>query len=73
VGSVGWPGGFGGWWRADRLDNSIVIFLAHNVVERHQFAQGVGFGVYGAITEFQSLAAARNGKHFSTHSADYLA
>jgi hypothetical protein len=73
VGSVGWPGGFGGWWRADRLDNSIMIFLAHNVVERHQFAQGVGFGVYGAITEFQSLAAARNGKHFSTHSADYLA
>jgi CubicO group peptidase (beta-lactamase class C family) len=57
LGSVGWPGGFGGWWRADRLDNSVMLFLAHNIVERHQFAQGIGFGVYGAITEFQRLAA----------------
>jgi CubicO group peptidase (beta-lactamase class C family) len=57
LGSVGWPGGFGGWWRADRLDDSVMIFLAHNIVERDQFAQGIGFGVYGAITEFQALAA----------------
>lgn len=56
-GSIGWPGGFGGWWRADRSDNSIMIFLAHNIVERAQFARGIGFGVYGAITEFQRLAA----------------
>jgi CubicO group peptidase (beta-lactamase class C family) len=58
VGSVGWPGGFGGWWRADSVDDSILIFLAHNIVERDQFARGVGFGVYGAITEFQDLASA---------------
>jgi CubicO group peptidase (beta-lactamase class C family) len=55
-GAVGWPGGFGGWWRADASDGSVLIFLAHNIVERDQFAQGVGFGVYGAIAEFQTLA-----------------
>jgi CubicO group peptidase (beta-lactamase class C family) len=55
-GAVGWPGGFGGWWRADAADDSVLIFLAHNIVERDQFTQGVGFGVYGAIAEFQTLA-----------------
>jgi hypothetical protein len=34
-----------------------MIFLAHHIVERPQVAQGVGFGLYGAITEVQSLAA----------------
>jgi CubicO group peptidase (beta-lactamase class C family) len=57
-GAVGWPGGFGGWWRADPADGSVLIFLAHNAVERDQFAKGVGFGVYGAIAEFQTLASA---------------
>jgi CubicO group peptidase (beta-lactamase class C family) len=57
-GAVGWPGGFGGWWRADPANGSVLIFLAHNVVERDQFAKGVGFGVYGAIAEFQTLASA---------------
>jgi CubicO group peptidase (beta-lactamase class C family) len=58
VGTVGWPGGFGGWWQADPNDNSVLIFLTHNLVERDQFAQGIGFGVYGAITEFHRLASA---------------
>ena len=58
VGAVGWPGGFGGWWQADPNDDSVLIFLAHNMVERDQFAQGIGFGVYGAITQFQALASA---------------
>jgi CubicO group peptidase (beta-lactamase class C family) len=57
VGAVGWPGGFGGWWQADPNDNSVLIFLAHNIIEREQFAQGIGFGVYGAITQFQALAS----------------
>jgi CubicO group peptidase (beta-lactamase class C family) len=57
VGSVGWPGGFGGWWRADRRDNSILIFLSHNMVTRDQFAQGIGFRVYDAITQFARLAS----------------
>lgn len=57
VGSVGWPGGFGGWWQADPSDGSIAIFLAHNLVEREQLSQGIGLGIYGAIAEFQRLAA----------------
>jgi CubicO group peptidase (beta-lactamase class C family) len=56
VGSVGWPGGFGGWWRSDREDQSVAIFLSHTMVERAQLAQGIGFAVYEAITEFQALA-----------------
>jgi CubicO group peptidase (beta-lactamase class C family) len=58
VGAVGWPGGFGGWWQADPSDNAVLIFLAHNMVERDQFAKGIGFGVYGAIMQFQALASA---------------
>ncbi|MEO8623689.1 MAG: serine hydrolase domain-containing protein, partial [bacterium] len=27
VGTVGWPGGFGGWWQADPTDNSVMVFL----------------------------------------------
>ena len=58
VGTVGWPGGFGGWWQADPNDNSVLIFLAHNIVERDQFDNGIGFAVYGAITQFHALASA---------------
>ena len=57
VGSVGWPGGFGGWWQADPNDNSVLVFLTHNIIELDQFAKGIGFGVYGAITRFQALAS----------------
>lgn len=58
VGAVGWPGGFGGWWQADPNDNSVLILLAHNIVEMDQFAQGIGFGIYEAIAKFQALASA---------------
>jgi len=58
VGAVGWPGGFGGWWQADPNNNSVLILLAHNMVEMEQFAQGIGFGIYEAITKFQVLATA---------------
>jgi CubicO group peptidase (beta-lactamase class C family) len=57
VGAVGWPGGFGGWWRADPNDNSVLIFLAHNMVELEQLFNGIGLGVYDAITQFQVLAS----------------
>lgn len=57
VGSVGWPGAWGGWWQADPNDKSVLIFLAHNMVELNQFAQGIGFGVFDAILRFQSLAS----------------
>jgi CubicO group peptidase (beta-lactamase class C family) len=57
VGAVGWPGAFGGWWQADPGDNSVAIFLAHNVVELEQLANGVGLGIYGAIAQFQKLVS----------------
>jgi CubicO group peptidase (beta-lactamase class C family) len=59
AGSVGWPGGFGGWWRADPHDGSVLIFLAHNIVEPDQFARGIGWGVYDAIARFQTAASAQ--------------
>ena len=58
VGSVGWPGAWGGWWQADPNDNSILIFLAHNMVELDQLAEGIGFGVFDAISQFHRLASA---------------
>lgn len=57
LGSVGWPGGFGGWWRADPTDGSVMVFLCHNMVERAQFENGIGLDVYGAMSTFQTLAA----------------
>jgi CubicO group peptidase (beta-lactamase class C family) len=58
AGAVGWPGAFGGWWQADPNDNSVMIFLTHNIIEADQFSTGIGFGVYDAITQFQKLASA---------------
>jgi CubicO group peptidase (beta-lactamase class C family) len=57
IGAVGWPGAFGGWWQADPNDNAVMIFLTHNIIEAEQYAAGVGFGVYNAITQFQKLAS----------------
>jgi CubicO group peptidase (beta-lactamase class C family) len=59
VGTVGWPGAFGGWWQADPNDKSVMIFLAHNMVERDQYEEGIGFGVYGAITQFYKLGSGK--------------
>jgi CubicO group peptidase (beta-lactamase class C family) len=58
VGAVGWPGAWGGWWQADPNDESILIFLAHNMVGLHQMANGIGLGVWGAIAKFHELASA---------------
>jgi CubicO group peptidase (beta-lactamase class C family) len=57
VGAVGWPGAFGGWWQADPNDQSVLIFLAHSMLERDQLAAGIGFGVYRAIEAFHALAS----------------
>ena len=57
AGAVGWPGGFGGWWQADPNDNSVLIFLTHNLVELDQLAAGIGLGAYRAITAFHALAS----------------
>lgn len=56
-GAVGWPGAFGGWWRADPAAGTVMIFLSHNMLEPGQLARGIGLGVYDAITRFQREAA----------------
>ncbi len=58
MGAVGWPGAFGGWWRADPSNNSVLIFLAHNMLELDQLLSGIGLGVFEAITQFQAQSAA---------------
>jgi len=56
-GTVSWPGAFGGWWEADPEKGSVLIFLAHNMVDLPQMAKGIGLGVWGAIETFQTLAS----------------
>jgi CubicO group peptidase (beta-lactamase class C family) len=58
VGTVGWPGAYGGWWQADPTDGSVMIFLAQNGLDLEQVSQGIGLGVYTAITDFHALASA---------------
>ncbi len=56
VGTVGWPGAFGGWWQADPTDGSVMVFLAHNGLNFERMAQGHGLGVFAAIEHFHGLA-----------------
>jgi CubicO group peptidase (beta-lactamase class C family) len=58
VGTIGWPGAYGSWWQADPNDSSVLIFLAHNMVEPHQMARGIGLGVWSAIATFHEIASA---------------
>src|SRR5207342_3839267 len=58
VGTVGWPGAYGGWWQADPTDDSVLIFLAHNMVELQQMASGIGLDAWSAIAKFHELASA---------------
>jgi CubicO group peptidase (beta-lactamase class C family) len=58
VGTVGWPGAYGGWWQADPTDNSVLIFLAHNMLELQQMASGIGLDAWSAISKFHELASA---------------
>jgi CubicO group peptidase (beta-lactamase class C family) len=60
VGTIGWPGAFGGWWQADPNDGSVLIFLAHNMVGLDQMARGIGLGVWGTIATFHQRASARS-------------
>ena len=57
IGTVGWPGAFGGWWQADPVDRSVMIFLAHNALDPARLADGIGLGVYGAIEEFHAMGS----------------
>jgi CubicO group peptidase (beta-lactamase class C family) len=56
VGTIGWPGAYGGWWQADPNDRSVLIFLAHNMADLHQMARGIGLGVWSAIATFHGVA-----------------
>ena len=56
VGTIGWPGAYGGWWQADPTDGSVLIFLTHNMVELPQMMRGIGLDVWDAIVEFHALA-----------------
>jgi CubicO group peptidase (beta-lactamase class C family) len=57
-GAVSWPGAYGGWWLADPKENTIFIFLAHNMVDPPQLAKGIGLGVWAAIDDAQRVALA---------------
>jgi CubicO group peptidase (beta-lactamase class C family) len=56
IGSVGWPGAYGGWWSADPIKKTISIFLTHSMTELKQLAQGIGFELYEAIDIFSSYS-----------------
>jgi CubicO group peptidase (beta-lactamase class C family) len=56
IGSVGWPGAYGGWWSADPVKKVISIFLTHSMTEPKQLAQGIGFEVYEAIDIFSNYS-----------------
>lgn len=58
VGTVGWPGGFGGWWQADPTTGTVMVFLTHNLVEPIQAEFGIGRAVYEAIGRFHAAATA---------------
>jgi CubicO group peptidase (beta-lactamase class C family) len=57
VGTVGWPGAYGGFWQADPTDGSVMILLMHNMVDLEQLERGFGLAGYGVIMEFQALAS----------------
>jgi CubicO group peptidase (beta-lactamase class C family) len=56
IGTIGWPGAYGGWWQADPTDRSVLIFLSHNMLELSQMARGIGLGVWSAIASFHATA-----------------
>jgi CubicO group peptidase (beta-lactamase class C family) len=58
IGTVGWPGAYGGWWQADPIEQSVMVFLAHNAFELPALAKGFGLGVYSAIEAFHATGSA---------------
>jgi CubicO group peptidase (beta-lactamase class C family) len=58
IGTIGWPGAYAGWWQADPNDQSVLIFLSHNMLELSQMARGIGLGAWSAIASFHAIATA---------------
>jgi CubicO group peptidase (beta-lactamase class C family) len=61
IGTVAWPGAFGGWWQADPTDGSAAVFLMHNMLQPGQIEKGLGLGGYAALAAFQRAATAYAG------------
>lgn len=60
LGSVGWPGAYGGWWSADPVKKTVAIFLTHSMTEPQQLSQGIGFELYEAIDIFSNFCKEYN-------------
>ena len=58
VGTIGWPGAYGGWWQADPNNQSVLIFLSHNMGKLQQMVRGIGLGAWSAIGGFHAIATA---------------
>jgi len=56
IGSVGWPGAYGGWWSADPVKESVSIFLTHSMTDPKQLGLGIGFELYEAIDMFANFS-----------------
>jgi len=56
IGSVGWPGAYGGWWSADPIKKTVSIFLTHSMTEPKQLAQGIGWELFEAIDTFSNYS-----------------
>ncbi len=56
VGSVGWPGAYGGWWSADPIKKTVSIFLTHSMTELEQLTQGIGLELFEAIDIFANYS-----------------
>lgn len=57
IGTVGWPGAYGGWWQADPGDGSVLVFLTHNMPELSQLARGMGLAAWSAVATFHAHAS----------------
>src|SRR5262245_5968323 len=55
VGTLGWPGAYGGWWQADPTDRSVLIFLTHDMADLQQMGSGIGLGVWRTIARCHQL------------------
>ncbi len=56
IGTIGWPGAYGGWWQADPNDRSVLVFLSHTMATLPQMARGIGLGAWSAVGAFHALA-----------------
>lgn len=57
IGSVGWPGAYGGWWTADQNNKAISIFLTHSMTIPDQLGKGIGLDLYEAIDTFAKYSS----------------